>query len=166
MSANAVDTKTREKLGEMIKDIGVAMITTVASDGTLHSRPMACPKHGYDGDLWFFTSDDAPKVLELAESTRANVTFSEPKHERYISISGRLMLVHDPKRAKEMWNPLLKAWFAQGLDDPHLALLRVAVEQVEYWDAKQSRMLVFFSLVKSALTGRPPQHLGEHQRVG
>jgi general stress protein 26 len=161
-----MDTKTKEKLTEMIKDIGVAMMTTVASDGTLHSRPMACPKHGYDGDLWFFTSDDAPKVLELADSTRTNVTFAEPKHERYISISGRLMLVHDPNRVKEMWNPLLKGWFPEGLKDPHLALLRVAVEQVEYWDAKQSRMLVFFSLVKSALTGRPPRYLGEHERVG
>ena len=161
-----MDTKAQEKLADMIKDIGVAMLTTVASDGTLRSRPMACPKHGYDGDLWFFTSDDAPKVLELVESTRTNVTFAEPKHNRYVSISGRLMLVHDPQRAKEMWNPHLKSWFPEGLEDPHLVLLRVAVEQVEYWDAKQSRMHLFFSRAKSALTGRPAKHLGEHQRVG
>jgi len=166
MSGTMMDTKTKEKLAGMIADISVAMLTTVASDGTLRSRPMACPKHGYDGDLWFFTSDDAPKVLELAESTRANVAFAAPKAERYVSISGRLMLVHDPARAKELWTPLLKGWFPGGLEDPHLALLRVAVEQVEYWDAKLSRMHLYFSLAKSALTGRPPKHAGEHQRFG
>lgn len=28
-----------EKLGELIKDIRVAMVTTVQADGTLHTRP-------------------------------------------------------------------------------------------------------------------------------
>ena len=33
-----------KRIGELIKDIRIAMLTTVASDGSLHSRPMATQK--------------------------------------------------------------------------------------------------------------------------
>jgi general stress protein 26 len=154
-----------EKLAQMIKDIGVAMITTQSSDGTLHSRPMAAPKHAFDGDLWFFTAADSAKAAEVAANPRVNVAFAEPNTARYISISGRATLTHDRGRAEAMWTPLLKGWFPGGVEDPHLALLRVEVDHAEYWDAKSSRMLVFFSLLKAAATGKPPQHLGEHKQL-
>jgi general stress protein 26 len=31
------------------------MLTTVDSEGHLHSRPMAVQEMAFDGDLWFFT---------------------------------------------------------------------------------------------------------------
>jgi general stress protein 26 len=155
-----------EKLETMIKDIGVAMITTRRPDGGLHSRPMAVPKHAFDGDLWFFTAGDSLKAQEVAESSQVNVSFAEPKSERYVSISGRAGVVHDRTRAEAMWTPLLKGWFPAGLDDPRLALLRVEVEHAEYWDAKGSQMLVFFSLARAAMTGQPPKHLGSHASLG
>jgi len=155
-----------DKLELMIRDIGVAMITTLAPNGTLHSRPMAAPKHAFDGDLWFFTAADSLKAHEVAENSHVNVSFSEPKSERYISISGRASVVHDHARAEAMWTPLLRGWFPGGVDDPRLALLRVEVEHAEYWDAKGSRMLVFFSLAKAATTGHAPKHLGSHANLG
>lgn len=155
-----------EKLERMIKDIGVAMITSRAPDGSLHSRPMAAPKHAFDGDLWFFTAADSLKAHEVAEDSQVNVSFSEPKDERYVSISGRASVERDRARAKAMWTPLLKGWFPGALDDPRLALLRVEVEHAEYWDAQGSKMLVFFSLARAAATGQPPKHLGEHASLG
>jgi len=90
---------------------------------------------------------------------------AEPKHERYVSVSGRARLVRDPAKAKELWSPLLKAWFPGGLDDPRLALLRIGVDHAEYWDAKGNQMMVFASLVKAAVTGTPPAHLGKHKKL-
>jgi general stress protein 26 len=155
-----------DKLAELIKDAGVAMVTTVAGDGALRSRPMASTKHGFDGALWFFSADDSGKAGEIAVHEQVNVSFAEPKHERYVSLSGRARLLRDAAKAKEMWNPLLKGWFPGGLEDPRLALLRVEIEHAEYWDAKSSRMLVFLSLARAAVTGHPPDHLGEHKKVG
>ena len=54
-----------KKLAEMIRDIDFAMLTTVAEDGSLHSRPMSTQRAGFDGDLWFFTRASAPKVGEI-----------------------------------------------------------------------------------------------------
>jgi len=39
----------------------VAMLTTVASDGSLRSRPMVTPDADFDGELWFFTRYNSPK---------------------------------------------------------------------------------------------------------
>jgi general stress protein 26 len=155
-----------DKLESLISDIGVAMIVTKAPDGSLHSRPMAFPKHAFDGDLWFFTAEHSLKANEVSHESQVNVAFSEPKNERYVSISGRATIVQDHVRAREMWNPLLKGWFPQGPDDPTLALLRVEIEHAEYWDAKSSKMLVFFSLVKASLTSKEPKHLGQHENLG
>lgn len=165
MSAHTLGRQDSQKLAELIRDIHVAMITTVAPDGSLHSRPMANPNHGFYGELWFFTSLNSPKSEEVAKHSQVNVSFSEPKSSRYVSISGAGTIVQDAAKIKELWNPLLKAWFPGGPEDANLALLRIEVDHVEYWDAKSSHMQVFLSLAKAAVTGEPPKHLGDHQKL-
>jgi general stress protein 26 len=155
-----------DKLAELIGDISVAMVTSSAPDGTLRSRPMASTRHGFDGALWFFTADDSGKAAEVAVHEQVSVSFSEPKNERYVSISGSAHLTRDPAKAREMWTSLLKGWFPGGLEDPRLALLKVDIEHAEYWDAKSSTMLVLLSLARAAATGTPPKHLGEHKKIG
>ena len=40
-----------EKLGELIKDMRIAMLTTVEPDSTLHTRPLTTLKYANDGEL-------------------------------------------------------------------------------------------------------------------
>jgi hypothetical protein len=44
------------------------------------------------------------------------------------------------------------------------ALLKVAVEQAEYWDAPSSTMVYLYGVVKATLTGKGPQ-AGEHAKL-
>ena len=165
MHPNILTAADSEKLAELIKDIHVAMVSTAASDGSIRSRPMANPNHGYDGDIWFFTALDSGKAWEISFHPQVNASFSEPKASRYVSISGKGMIVRDPAKAKELWSPLLKGWFPGGPEDPNLGLLKIDIDHVEYWDAKGNRMQVLWSLAKAAITGRPPKDLGEHRRM-
>ena len=130
-----------EKLRERIQDIKVAMLTTVDEDGKLHSRPMATEQVASDGTLWFFTRADSPKIKELAHDERVNVSYSDPDDDTYVSIAGRARVVRDRERAAELWSPLYKAWFPQGLDDPELALVNVRIEQAQYWDRGSRKMV-------------------------
>ena len=143
------DINTRDeaiaKLAALIKDIRIAMLTTVAEDGSLHSRPMAMQQVEFDGDLWFFTGQDSPKVHEIEHEFHVNVAFADPSAQEYISVSGRARLVQDRSKAEELWNPAFKAWFPQGLDDSQLALLKVEVDHAEYWDAPSSTCLLYTS---------------------
>jgi len=152
------------KLGSLIKDIQFAMLTTYDADGSLRSRPMATQAADFDGTLWFFTRNDSPKVDEIDHRNQVNVSYAEPKKQHYISISGKASLVRDPAKNKEFWNPLYKAWFPDGLDDPHLALLKIEVDKAEYWDSPSSKVVQIVGFFKALVTGRPYEG-GEHEKV-
>ena len=164
-STTTLDAKTVAKFTELIDDIRFAMLTTQAADGTLRSRPMATLKCDFDGDLWFFTDDDAPKVDEITQEHHVCVSYAEPAKQKYVSVSGLATLVHDKKRMQELWTPAAKAWFPRGVDDPHLGLLRVRVQNIEYWDSPNSKVVQLYGFVKAVATGERLKHAGDHKKI-
>jgi PPOX class probable F420-dependent enzyme len=162
----AKDDKTDiEKLRDLIKGIRVAMLTTVDEDGSLRSRPMATQKDDFEGELWFFTGADTAKTGEIARDQRVNLSYADPDDERYVSLSGTAELVRDRAKAKELWNPFLKAWFPQGVDDPNLVLLRVSVDKAEYWDSPSSKMVQLAGFLKAMATGKRYDGGGENEKL-
>jgi general stress protein 26 len=153
-----------KKLGELIKGIQIAMLTTVESDGALRSRPMATQQVEFDGDLWFFLGASSPKAQEIARDQRVNISYADPDDHRYVSVSGAGELLRDEAKMRELWNPVYKIWFKDGLDDPDLALLRVHVEQAEYWDSPSSKMMQLVGFVKALATG-DDSSLGENEKI-
>ncbi len=108
------------KLGELIKDIRVAMLTTVDKEGRLHSRPMATQQTEFDGTLWFFTDANSVKVHELQRDRHVNVSYANPEDQRYVSVSGMASTMTDRGKMEELWSPLHKAWFPKVLMTPIL----------------------------------------------
>ena len=156
------------KVADLIGEVTFAMLTTVEPDGTLRSRPMAVQQSEFDGDLWFFTRDDSAKVEEVRREQRVNVAFAKPSDQTYVSISGRATVVDDRQKAEELWSPAYKAWFPDGLDDPHLTLLKVEVDQAEYWDSPSSVIVYAIGLAKAVLQGTSypdAASSSEHERV-
>lgn len=151
------------KLGELIQDIEIAMFTTVDEQGNFHSRPMATKQTEFNGDLWFFTQDDAPKVSEIKKDQRVNVTFEDARKSKFVAVSGTAELVRDKAKARELWNPALRAWFPKGLDDERLALIRVRAQKAEYWDRPSGVATGILSFVKGATTGQPLKDGGSHK---
>ncbi|MBW0001744.1 MAG: pyridoxamine 5'-phosphate oxidase family protein [Verrucomicrobia bacterium] len=122
-----------EALGEAVKSIRVAMLTTQEKDGGLRSRPMVCA--GLDQDaLWFITKEHTPKVAEAQEHQAVNVTFASPEKEAYVSVTGQAQVVHDQKLLQKLWTTELSRWFPQGVSDPDLALLRIDIRHTEQWN--------------------------------
>jgi general stress protein 26 len=93
------------KLDELIKNIRIAMLTTVEEDGSLRSRPMAAPQMAFQGELWFFTSANAPKVAESRQHRQVNVSFADPERQDYVSISGTASLERDRQKMEKLWSP-------------------------------------------------------------
>ncbi|MEH1791940.1 pyridoxamine 5'-phosphate oxidase family protein [Nostoc sp.] len=139
MATSTDRTKEIQKLHELIKDIDYGMFTTVDDDGSLHSYPMS--KSGEinsEATLWFFTYSGSHKVIEIEQHEQVNVNFSSPEQQRYVSISGTAQLVEDRNKMRELWKPELQTWFPKGLDEPDIALLKVNINQVNYWDSISS----------------------------
>ena len=154
-----------EHLREMIKDIRIAMLSTQETDGTLRSRPMYVQQLEDDDDLWFFTNESSAKIKEIMHDKNVNLSFSEPDGDRYISVSGTAQMVDDMNKKEELWNPMLKAWFPDGLDDPDLTLLKINPSQGEYWDAPSSKMVQLAGFVKATVTGESYDAGGMNEKV-
>jgi general stress protein 26 len=139
------------RLNEVITGIGFAMLTTVRPDGTLHSCPMASAGTDPEGVIWFFAANNTEKVEAIRTSQRVNLAYVDHPAKRYVSVSGYCELVREHVKAKELWNPDYKAWFRGGLDDPNLILLKVNVQQAEYWDAAHGRMVQLAGFANAAI---------------
>src|SRR5438270_10083001 len=95
-------------LGEKVKGIRTAMLTTEHDDGTLISRPMATLDVEFDGELWFFTYADAHKVGDIRHDQQVNLSYVNEHDNRYVSVSGTAQLVRDRATIDELWKPFLK----------------------------------------------------------
>src|SRR4051812_21665287 len=162
-TTSAADPKAFHKLQEMVRDIDVAMVTTVTPEGALRSRPMATRKFDDDGVIWFLTSDSSEMVHDLEEEHAVNVSYADPKKQRFVSVTGSANLSHDREKAKTLWHPTMKMYFPRGLEDPHLAILMVRIETAEYWDLSSSKMVQLLA-TKSNSGGEDPEASG-HTKV-
>ena len=155
------------KLWGMIREIRICMMTTMDADGTLRSRPIGNVQTGqaeFDGVLWFLTRASAHNNLEIAEHKQINLAYADPNAQHYVSVSGRASLVRDKNKVDQLWSNSIRSWFPNGKDDPDMALIRVQVEQAEYWDAPSSTMVHLFGYLKSTITGQAPDP-GENRKV-
>jgi len=123
-----------QKLAELIQDARVAMFTTFTPEGP-HARPMYTHNvKDFDGTLWFMTPTGSPMVQELQANERVLITYADAGKQTYVSVRGTANAEKNPEKAQELWNIHAKGWYPGGPDDPSLTLIRVAVEDAEYWE--------------------------------
>jgi general stress protein 26 len=143
----------QKKISDLIKGIRIAMLTTVAKDGTMSSRPMAIQDEPFNGTLWFLTRSTSEKIGEIRQDQHVTLTFAEPKDSKYVTLKGRASLNQDRIKIKELWNPLYKAWFPKGQDDPEITVLRVDVSEANFWEANSSKLIMGVKYLAAAVTG-------------
>ncbi|MBD8057648.1 pyridoxamine 5'-phosphate oxidase family protein [Cellulomonas sp. JH27-2] len=144
-------TEQIAKVAELIKDARTAMLTTVAADGSLVSRPMGVQDVDFDGDLWFFADADSHKVSEIEHGSPANAAFADSSS--WVSVSGSAEVVRDVAKQRELWGPVAEAWYPDGPETPGLVLVVVHGETAEYWDSPGGRIATVLSLVKAKVKG-------------
>ena len=149
------------QLAALIKDVEVAMFTTTGVDGRLYSRPLGTQEVEFDGDLWFATAADSPKVAEIALNPRVNVAYASPSKNSYVSVAGTARIVDDRAKIDELWSPAMKLFFPEGKDDPNLRLIHVQAESAEYWDGPGTLLGKALSFVLSAVQDEPSR-LGDN----
>lgn len=157
-------TEQLDSLKQKIKGVRVAMLTTLTEDGGLRSRPMQTNEMDSDGTLWFFTKESSGKMDEIAQEHQVCLAYADPDANTYVSVKGTAVQVDSPAKKKELYTPALKAWFPDGLDDPELTLLKVTIDEAEYWDGSSNQLVVGFKMLKAALTGQPFRD-GDHGKV-
>ncbi len=145
--------EAQEKIGTLIKGIHICMMTTAAEDGSMDARPMALQDKPFDGTVWFLTRDSSQKVDEVKKDRHVTLSFSDPSNSKYVTLKGKASLSNDRAKIHDLFNPMYKAWFPKGEDDPDIAVMRVDVSEGDYWEASSSKVLFYAKYAIAAVSG-------------
>jgi general stress protein 26 len=143
-------TDERAKLIELMKDLPIGMMTTYGPTGP-RSVPMARQQVEPSAELWFISARDTHHVDDLQRDPQVSLTFSS--RDAWVAMTGRGYVVDDTAKLQELWNTFAEAWLPGGPEDPNAVLIRVDVDQAEYWDTPGGKIASVVSLVKTKLTG-------------
>jgi general stress protein 26 len=153
------------KIKELTEDIHIAMLTTVADDGTLHARPMGTQSTDFDGTLWFITRIESGKVEEIRDDSHVLVSYEQPKDGIYLSLQGRAGIVKDRSVIKSHWTKMADAWFKEGSDDPAATLIQVKVTGGEYWQSSSSGVVRLGKLALASVLGAGKIDVGDTGKI-
>ena len=163
LSGEAAIAKVRELLPAFRSGMLVTHAVT-PSIGREHSiRPMALQgdTRTFGGALWFFADERSRKIEEINHDSRTSVLFQSDDDIRYFHLYGEASVVRDRARMHELFAPLVRTWFPDGLDDPHLTLIRFDAHGGSFWDSPGGLLQVLGAFTKSVVIGGKPGKGGE-----
>ncbi|KAG7580034.1 hypothetical protein FFLO_00005 [Filobasidium floriforme] len=145
----------------IIKKVGTCSLTTVGTDGSLHSRAMR-PASTDKLQPVFIYDNSSHKDEEVKKDSHVNVSFLEPTKGDWISIAGKANTTTDRETVKKYFNPATKAWFGDLGDgvhdgtanDPRVTVLIVKPAEIRYFAQKDSMIGQAVEVATSALTGK------------
>lgn len=153
-----------KKIKDLIEDIDINIFTTTDKEGKLRGRPMSTASVDEDGTLWFFTNEYSGKVEEISKNNEVYLTYASKGSSAYLTVLGKASLVDERSKIEELWEPTMKIWFPEGLDDPKILLLKVSPTEAEYWESADNKLQMIWGMAKALATGEGYQE-GNHGKV-
>lgn len=128
--------------------------TSLASGAASSARPMNVRQVDDQGDLWFLSASDSHLNQELVRDATVRLFFHGSKHSDFLDLTGRATVTADPVKIKALWEPVLKTWFTEGINDPRIRVIQVSPTAGYYWDTKHGMMVAGFKMLLGAMLGQ------------
>ena len=144
-----------KKIKELQEKAGSCFFCTKIRTGQpFLTRPMSVQKLDDDGTFWFLSANDSHKNEELSEDPSVQLLFQGSGYCDFLNIYGIATVSEDKEKIKELWNPMLKTWFTEGVDDPRISVIRVDPMEGYYWDTKNNRAIGLIKRLAGAISGK------------
>lgn len=156
-------TEKLDDLFDIIEDLEIGMLVSESS-GELRSRPMKAFPDESTNDIWFLTKFGSPKIVDIVTDSDVNISFSGPKAQKYVSISGKAFVSRQQAHIDKMWSDKMAVWFDCDKEDPNVVAIRVMPSAAEYWDGKSSAIARAWEITKAKVTGSKPD-LGDNETI-
>ena len=126
---------------------------------------MAVAEIKEDGRIYFATSLDSPKIVEIESDPNVVVTFQYGS--QFASLAGSARILREQGLIERLWSETWRVWFPEGQSDPNLCLITVDSEVGEDWDKAglQGLKYVFESVKAIAKGTSPPADAKQHAKV-
>jgi len=143
------------KIRELVNQAETCFFCTAITTGkSIATRPMAVQQVDDRGTLWFLSASDSRQNRELALDPTVQLMMQGSAHSDFLMLYGRASITTDKVKIKELWKPILKTWFTDGIDDPRITVIQVRPTEGYYWDTKHNRAVVLAKMVAGAVTGK------------
>ena len=115
---------------------------------------MSVQKLDEDGNLWFLSSNDSHKNDEIQNDSAVQLLFQGSNYSDFLNLYGTATISEDKEKIKELWNPMLKTWFTEGVHDPRISVIKVKPEEGYYWDTKHNQAIGLIKRMAGAVMGK------------
>lgn len=144
-----------EKIKELTDKAGACFFcTSIQTDKPFATRPMAVQEIDEEGNLWFLSANDSHKNKEILSNPAVQLLFQGSGYTDFLTLYGTATVSEDKAKIKELWKPILKTWFTQGIDDPRISVIKVDPEWGYYWDAKHNMAVGLVKRIAGAIMGK------------
>lgn len=150
---NLNNSEAIKKLIELIDKIDIGMVITRSKADGLHIIPLSRQEVDENGTIWMLISAESNTHQNLLENDQIDIAYSDIGNYNFLSVSGKGIVSRDQARIDKYWNKMMDAWFEKGKDDPHIRILKVETSDAHYWDNKSNKLVTFFKVATSAITG-------------
>jgi general stress protein 26 len=151
---NLKNDEAVEKLRHLARSADICMFATALGKLPISARPMSVMEVDDDGNLWFFSHKSSEKNKEIKADKKVQLFFASKGKIEYLSVFGEAEIIRDTKKAMELWSPLVKTWFTEGVEDPELTLIKVTPLDAYYWDTKHNKLVAFIKMAAGAISGK------------
>ena len=144
-----------KKIRELVKEAQTCFFCTALPSGdSSGSRPMNVRDVDDDGNLWFLSSNDSHKNLEVGMDPTVRLYFQGSPHSEFLMLTGHATVSADKAKIKELWSPVLRTWFTEGIDDPRITVIKVTPTEGYYWDNKHGNAIAGIKMLIGAAIGK------------
>jgi general stress protein 26 len=143
------------KIKELVESAESCFFCTAIPQGeSSGARPMNVRKIDEEGNLWFLSASDSHKNQELLKDSSVKLYFQGSAHSDFLQLNGTAAILKDKERIKELWSPLIKTWFTEGVDDPRITVIKVTPTDGYYWDTKHGNAVAGVKMLIGAALGK------------
>ena len=121
---------------------------------SLAVRPMSLQQLDEEGNFWFLSAVDSHKNEEINRDDTVQLLFQASEHSGFLTVVGKASISTDKAKIKELWEPVVKTWFTDGVEDSRITVIKVEPKEGYYWDNKHGNAVAGIKMLIGAAIGK------------
>ena len=151
---NLIGQEALDKIRTLAKKAGSCfMCTKLVAGGPFATRPMAAEEIDDEGNFWFLSAVDSDKNEQISADPGVQLLFQGSAYTDFLSLYGYATISTDKGKIEKLWDPTMKTWFTEGVDDPRITVIKFRPTEGYYWDTKHGMAVAMVKRAIGAIKG-------------
>ncbi len=144
-----------EKIKELVSIAKTCFLSTHPSGPDSYgTRPMTTQEVDDEGAILFLIANDSHVYQDISTNPYVKLHFQGSTHSDFLYLEGKGSFSTDKEKIKELWNPIMKTWFTEGVDDHRIVVLKFTPVDGYYWDNKHGNYIAGIKIMIGAVIGK------------